>query len=85
MKLIQKWFESQITMQLADCVVYNCTKVFYPVYSYFLPERYPHGIFATGGAMPTQEKKTLGVSYLIPFKSCFKVFLVIKYTCVPCL
>ena len=44
-------------MQLADCVVYNCTKVFYPVYSYFLPERYPHGIFATGGAMPAQEKK----------------------------
>ena len=57
MKLIQKWFESQITMQLADCVVYNCTKVFYPVYSYFLPEGIPTAFSPLGGAMPAQEKK----------------------------
>ena len=31
------------------------------------------------------EKLTLQVSYLIPFKSCFKVFPVIKYTYVSCL
>ena len=31
------------------------------------------------------EELTLQVSYLIPFKSCFKVFPVIKYTYVPCI
>ena len=31
------------------------------------------------------EELTLQVSYLIPFKSCFKVFPVIKYTYVPSL
>ena len=31
------------------------------------------------------EEPALQVSYLIPFKSCFKAFPVIKYTYVPCL
>ena len=31
------------------------------------------------------EEVCLQVSYLIPFKSCFKGFPVIKYTYVPCL
>ena len=31
------------------------------------------------------EELTLQVSYLIPFKSCFKGFPMIKYTYVPCL
>ena len=31
------------------------------------------------------EELTLQVSYLIPFKSCFNGFPVIKYTYVPCL
>ena len=31
------------------------------------------------------EELTLQVSYLIPFKSCFKGLPVIKYTYVPCL
>ena len=31
------------------------------------------------------EELTLQVSYLIPFKSCFKVFPVINYTYEPCL
>ena len=31
------------------------------------------------------EDPTLQVSYLIPCKSCFKAFPVIKYTYVPCL
>ena len=30
------------------------------------------------------EEQTLQVSYMIPFKSCFKGFPVIKYTYVPC-
>ena len=31
------------------------------------------------------EERTLQVNYLIPFKSCYKGFPVIKYTYVPCL
>ena len=38
------------------CCIYSVNKPF-TLYYIIFTERYPHGIFAAGGALPTQEKK----------------------------